>query len=145
MSIKNPVTPSGIEPATFRFLVQCRVSGEVSKSTVKHVDSKDCTLRSLRGTCVADGTHQTPCSHHRHLSVPLWHQGLNPRVEEIGVKWLDTGGDGLLHLGTCCMFLAIQLLLVDSKEMVITVPHIANCNFEWLWGYGRNWISGSLR
>jgi hypothetical protein len=57
-------------------------------------------------------------------------------VEEIGVKWLDTGGDSSLHVGTCCVSFAIQLLLEGSKEMEITVPRIANWNFEWLRSYG---------
>jgi len=63
-------------------------------------------------------------------------QGLYRSVEEIGLKWLDTGGDSLLRVGTCCMLLAIQSLLEGSSEMEITVPRIANWNFEWLRGYG---------
>jgi len=33
------------------------------KNTVRHADSKKCILRCVRDTWVADGTHQTPCSH----------------------------------------------------------------------------------
>jgi len=65
-------------------------------------------------------------------------QGLYRSVEEIGVKWLDTGDDSLLRVGICCVLLAIQLLLEGSKEMEITVPRIANWNFEWLRGYGQD-------
>jgi hypothetical protein len=42
----------------------------------------------------------------------------------------------LLHVGVCCKLLFSQVLIKGSKEIKVTVPHIANRTCDWLGHYG---------
>ena len=37
-------------------------------------------------------------------------------VEQISGKWLQLGGDSLLHVGVCCKLLASQEFIKGSKQ-----------------------------
>jgi hypothetical protein len=56
--------------------------------------------------------------------VPPVHQGIYPSTEEIGVKRLKPGHDGLLNLTVSCKLPSTRVLLQWSKEMKITRCHV---------------------
>jgi len=76
------------------------------------------------GTWVAAGAHQTstlsPLTF-QHLP----HHGTDAcysSTENMGIKCLWLGGDGLLHTGICCKSFVSQVLLKGSKEMDLLGP-----------------------
>lgn len=55
-----------------------------------------------------------------YVFILLWHQGLYPVTEQIGVKCVQPEGDNMLHVDACCTSPANQVLLKESKGMEIT-------------------------
>lgn len=53
-------------------------------------------------------------------SVPPWHQGLYPSVEETDVKHLQPGANSLYQVSLSCKSLTSHVLLMGSKGMEVT-------------------------